>query len=71
MKTFYETPTQVKFREKDSSFWESGIAYRDEFICACCGGITELCELAEAETSGEIEFVELPWVNLAYEIIGD
>lgn len=69
MKTFYDIPTQVMFKEKDSNYWEAGIAYRDEFICACCGGITELGELAEAEDVGEIEVVEFPdWVNFTYEI---
>lgn len=71
MKTFYDIPTQVKYREKGSNYWDVyGIAYRDELICACCGGITELEELAKAEAAGEIEFTEIPeWVNFTYEIM--
>ena len=47
-KWFYEFPTQVMFvepkyvkgdNEDSGPAWFAGIAYRDEIICACCGGV--------------------------------
>lgn len=63
MQKFYDIPTQVRFKYKDDPHWEAGIAYHEDFICACCGGVTPLEELAEEED--EIVWVELPWARLA------
>lgn len=41
-----------------------GIAYGDQIICACCGGIFEMEEDAVIEK-------ELPWVSLCEEIYPD
>ena len=49
----FDTPTQVKFVDfgiapEDNGgeiLWLGGIAYRDEIICGCCGGIISLEDL--------------------------
>ena len=58
----FERPTQVKFCEigTEESI-EYGIAYNDEVICACCGGIYKLDEV---EILGEYE----NWINFKDEI---
>ena len=38
-KKYYNKPTQVKFYDVDNDLWVGGIAYHDEIICGCCGGI--------------------------------
>lgn len=38
-----------------------GIAYHDEIICACCGGIVEINEVENIET--------LPWVDITDAIL--
>ena len=44
MKLFFEKPTQVKFMAYDGTI-HTGIAYKDEIICACCGGVYEIEDL--------------------------
>ena len=67
MKNFYEVATQVKFIESvdvvDEPHWIGGIAYQDYVICGECGGIIELEDIAE--------IIELPWVDITYDIVGD
>lgn len=48
-------PTQVTFVSTDGEDC-CGIAYRDEIICACCGGIHEVSECTD--------IVSLPWHSL-------
>lgn len=58
----FDKPTQVKFREiGEEEYIEYGIAYREEVICACCGGIFEL---------NEVEILEVyeNWVDFKDEI---
>lgn len=72
-KNYYETPTQVFWKNPDfgdtDSIYDSeteyfvGIAYKDEIICACCGGTIHVDEVPEI-----LEFDD--WVNLAEEIAG-
>ncbi|MCI7591080.1 MAG: hypothetical protein MSS74_04025 [Lactobacillus johnsonii] len=38
-----------------------GIAYHDEIICACCGGIVEISEVENIET--------FPWVDITDAIL--
>ena len=59
MKTYYYEPTMVKFEDPDSDGWLYGIAYKEEIICACCGGIFEIVDL----NSDGLEIVELDWIN--------
>ena len=67
MKKFYEVPTQVKFLESedvvDEPRWLGGIAFEDTVICGECGGVVELDDIAD--------IVELPWVSISEEILGD
>jgi len=67
MEKFYEVPTQVKFLESadvvDEPRWLGGIAFEDKVICGECGGVVELDDIAD--------IVELPWVSISEEILGD
>lgn len=69
MKRFFEKPTQVMFRQDEETMqengaeWFAGIAYHDEIICGCCGGIIEM---------DEVETIQpLPWVDIEDAIAGD
>jgi hypothetical protein len=73
MKTFFDVPTQVFWKNPDfgetDSIYDSeteyfvGIAYKDEIICACCGAIIHVDEVPEI-----LEFES--WANIAEEIAG-
>ena len=45
---YFEHPTQVKFidmdRGSEEPHWLGGIAYKDEIICGCCGGVFDIKE---------------------------
>lgn len=70
---YFDVPTQVFWKNPDfgdtDSIYDSeteyfvGIAYKDEIICACCGGIIHVDEVPEI-----LEFSH--WVNIAEEISG-
>ena len=72
-KPYFETPKQVMFHDIDNPHsWLVGIAYKDEIICADCGGIyeiAEVCELSEGYVDQAIYPYE-KWVSLADEIYG-
>ena len=67
MKKFYEVPTQVKFLESTDvavePCWVGGIAFEDKVICGECGSVVEMDDIAD--------IVELPWVSISEEILGD
>ena len=44
MRLFFEKPTQVRFMDYDGTI-NIGIAYKNEIICACCGGVYEIEDL--------------------------
>ena len=45
---YFDKPTQVVFWDTDGGdHWVGGIAYRDEVICGCCGGVIEISEIYE------------------------
>ena len=69
-KMYFETPTQVFFYE---GRYRTGIAYRDEIICGCCGDIYSIKEIYEwADEDGLMNPIEeLSWVNISDEIQGD
>ena len=50
---FFETPTQVKFWDPDGGHYTAGIAYKDEIICGCCGGVFEIEEIIEDAKKGK------------------
>lgn len=72
-KNYYETPTQVFWKNPDFGYTVSiydseteyfvGIAYKDEIICACCGGTIHVDEVPEI-----LEFDE--WEPIDEEIAG-
>lgn len=69
MKKFFEEPTQVLFVDEEGT-WCSGIAYRDEIICGCCGGVFDIDEIIEFAP----EWVQYPiheydrWIDVSDEI---
>lgn len=66
----FEVPTQVAFWEGAS--YHAGIAYGDEIICACCGGVEEIEEIyAFAPSNVEPIVVYKSWIDFSEEIIGD
>lgn len=76
MKVWYDVPTQVCFWDLDNQCWVGGIAYQDQLICLCCGGVMDLNEMKE----GYELFEDIPampvrefrkWVSLSDECIGD
>lgn len=86
--TYFEEPTQVKFidvnyddgTENPEPHWLGGIAYQDEIICGCCGGVIELKELYAdwrdfayknyPDIDSPLEVYEY-WVDISNEIQGD
>ena len=59
---WYEKPTQVIFIPVGECPCV-GIAYRDEVICLCCGGVYDLSECLIA--------YEYEWISLHEECVGD
>jgi hypothetical protein len=59
---WYEKPTQVIFIPVGECPCV-GIAYRDEIICLCCGGVYDLNECLIAH--------EYEWISLHEECVGD
>ena len=67
---WYGAPTQVAYF--DEGTYASGIAYCDEIICACCGGVVSIDEVIECTPEGVVPIVEYNhWVDFKEEIIGD
>ena len=69
--TRFDVPTQVLFVDEDG-VWRGGIAYHDEIICGCCGGVYEIDEVIEIAP----EYVQQPihkyeyWIDISDEIRG-
>ena len=73
---YFEKPTQVKFFDPDSDdTWCGGIAYKDEVICACCGGVLKISEIIDKDESNGWEKVCIipydNWIDLSAEVMGD
>lgn len=63
-KTYYDVPTQVKFwvdEEGTGVRTHTGIAYYNQIICACCGGIFFL---NDDDKTVEI-LKEMDWVDFS------
>jgi hypothetical protein len=43
--SYFEVPTQVQFWDYKKRRYKGGIAYRDEIICGCCGGVFNISEI--------------------------
>ena len=73
-KSYFDRPTQVVFADPDNSGeWLSGIAYRDEIICGCCGGVFSINDVIEMAREDNVncaihEYHE--WNDIADEIVG-
>lgn len=68
---YFEVPTQVKFWDAPSEDYIGGIAYRDEIICGCCGGVFDISEIYEfaPNTLEEDPIVVIDsWVDISNEI---
>lgn len=60
---YFDCPTQVLFRDPDNEEgFIGGIAYRDEIICGCCGGIFELNEVSD--------LLPIDWIDISDSIRG-
>ena len=70
---FYR-PTQVVFADPDNAGqWLSGIAYQDEIICGCCGGVFEIADVIEMAHEDGIKCAihqYHSWNDIADEIVG-
>ena len=67
---YFEEPVQVVFADPDATGeWICGIAYRDEIICGCCGGVFDISEILEIAAEDNIEdpihSFGLDWVDLS------
>lgn len=74
MKKFFEVPTQVMFWDVDENHYIGGIAYHDEIICGCCGGIVsieEVYEFAPTEVKEPVHVFGKYWIDISHEIIGN
>ena len=72
-KQYFDEPKQVVFADPDNSGeWLVGIAYKDEIICACCGGIIEISEIYEFTPAGIAQpiFEYNHWCDITEDIIG-
>ena len=70
---YFEVPTQVKFWDVDGDHYIGGIAFRDEIICGCCGGVFDISEIYESAPD-TLEDPIVPyddWVDISSEIRGD
>lgn len=71
-KMFYETPTQVAFFDVDNNQYIGGIAYKDEIICGCCGGIVPIEEVYEYAPDDIVPIRDYSeWVDINEAICGD
>ena len=75
MKDFYYVPTQVVFYDggDESPIFCAGIAYKDEIICACCGGVMKISEvIADAEEDGikTAIYDYVDWYDMREAIVG-
>ena len=73
--TYFCEPKQVMFAEPwaDEVNWLRGIAYRDEVICACCGGTFDIGEIEESAKGQNLRSGIYPyeeWVDISEEIYG-
>lgn len=74
MKKFFDVPTQVAFWDVDGDHYVGGIAYHNEIICGCCGGVVlidEVYEFTPADVKEPIHVFDKYWVDVSGEIKGD
>ena len=74
MENYFDRPKQVVFADPDNpGEWIVGIAYKDEIICACCGGIFDIDDvIGQAKLDGRrcAIYPYEDWIDVASEISG-
>ena len=70
----FDTPTQVKFFESED--WLTGIGYKDEIICGCCGCVFPIDQIYELAEEADTEIVDpiqpyKNWLDISEEIRGE
>lgn len=69
MNMFFTKPTQVKFLVlTDDENYIGGIGYHDKVICGCCGYAFDINELLKDNPNA---IIELPWIDINKEILGE
>jgi hypothetical protein len=69
----FDIPTQVMFADPDNyDEWLFGIAYKDEIICGCCGGVFEISDVIKMAPEHIIEPIRQykEWTNISDAIYG-
>ena len=61
--TYFETPKQVLWWDNDADVYRYGIAYRNEIICSCCGGVFEIDEILEFCHERIHPVIPINWVD--------
>ena len=73
-KLYFDKPTQVVFADPDNEGeWIVGIAYKDEIICGCCGGIFDISDVVDMAAEAGIKhpiYAYTDWMDIAAEITG-
>ncbi len=71
---YFDRPKQVVFADPDNAGeWITGIAYKDEIICGCCGGVFDIDDVVDmAAEAGIINpiYAYSDWNDIAAEITG-
>lgn len=66
----YSIPKQVAFW--DETHYVGGIAYGDEIICGCCGGVFSIEDIVECAPRGVNPIVSYEdWVDVSHEMMSD
>lgn len=72
---WFDSPTQVAFYDVDAEKYVGGIAYKNEIICGCCGGVFEIKEVYEMaeeyiKDKDKDAIIEMSWIDIENTIIG-
>lgn len=71
---YFYIPTQVRFWDYKDGRYKGGIAYRDEIICGCCGGVFNISKIYKVAPDTLLEnpiIVYDDWVGISSSICGD
>ena len=73
-KSYFDRPKQVVFADPvNPGEWLSGIAYRDEIICGCCGGVFSIDDVIDMAREDGVNYAiheYHEWNDIADEIVG-
>ena len=68
---YFDKPTQVIFADPDNpGAWLKGIGYKDEVLCACCGGVFTIDYIEKNKTSEKGIYLYSYWEDLSDAIYG-